>query len=152
MICFRFPSILLFLTLEAFRYAADAQFHATLTKLYEEELPYGDETRMLDMMSSWVSHYPTDRYVFLRGFLPHTQASPCVCVSLSPRQVRSLSHTGESLCVCPYPTQRCVLLRVSLSHTQVRPPVCVPIPRKGACFCVCLYPIHRFVVLNAFVF
>lgn len=44
-----------------FCYHADAEFHAELTNLYKEELPFGPETRVLDMMSSWVSHYPTDR-------------------------------------------------------------------------------------------
>eukprot|EP00293_Proteomonas_sulcata_P013024 CAMPEP_0184291810 /NCGR_PEP_ID=MMETSP1049-20130417/3704_1 /TAXON_ID=77928 /ORGANISM="Proteomonas sulcata, Strain CCMP704" /LENGTH=278 /DNA_ID=CAMNT_0026599347 /DNA_START=105 /DNA_END=941 /DNA_ORIENTATION=+ len=42
-------------------YHADAEFHATLTSLYRDTLPYGSESRILDMMSSWVSHYPTDR-------------------------------------------------------------------------------------------
>ena len=42
-------------------YHADAAWHADLTELYAQHLPYGDEARVLDLMSSWVSHYPTDR-------------------------------------------------------------------------------------------
>lgn len=41
-------------------YHADAAWHAQLTALYEEHLPYGDDVKVLDMMTSWVSHYPTD--------------------------------------------------------------------------------------------
>ncbi|KAJ1478444.1 hypothetical protein T484DRAFT_3640395 [Baffinella frigidus] len=43
-------------------YHADAAFHATLTDLYDKELPpSGDEVRVLDLCSSWVSHYPSER-------------------------------------------------------------------------------------------
>ena len=42
---------------------ADAAWHASLTDLYYEYLPEdSDNFRMLDMMSSWVSHLPTNRY------------------------------------------------------------------------------------------
>mmetsp|Transcript_36518 Transcript_36518/g.53570 ORF Transcript_36518/g.53570 Transcript_36518/m.53570 type:complete len:177 (-) Transcript_36518:13-543(-) len=41
-------------------YHADASWHAQLTKLYAERLPYGDDVLLLDLMTSWVSHYPTD--------------------------------------------------------------------------------------------
>ena len=41
---------------------ADAAWHATLTDLYYEHLPEDyDGFRLLDMMSSWVSHLPTNR-------------------------------------------------------------------------------------------
>ena len=42
-------------------YHADAAWHADLTELYAQHLPFGDDVRVLDLMSSWVSHYPTDR-------------------------------------------------------------------------------------------